>query len=186
MTLFGVYPWFAKWTQVVILQLTSRSSESSQKLLVCFVTLCITVTAVNALSCSYRACVPKDGGEVVTHKPHMRSPHLEQKDSVTAETSVMLITEQRGVCFCLVPPFVPKPQPVPTSVKKRSGCLSHKGTSWWRVIPPSGPVLFHSQCWGDWECPFQGERLQVITLSIFNTGCVRQQRQLNTIFSQAL
>lgn len=80
------------------------------------------------------------------------------KLSVTAETFLTLIPEQRGPCLCLVPSWVPQPW----SVKKQRALCDQR----WRANPSSGPALLCSPCWGGWVSFSWGKTLRCDLFSI--------------------
>lgn len=162
----------SRWTQVVISQLTSRPSESKLKPVGFFVIFCDSaLLPLQGMAYHLHTALVSPGTAGSQTSPEVT--YLEQKVSVRAETSVTLIPEQRGPCFCLVPPRVPNPWPVPTPVKEQS-----KGTLW--------SVLKGNSL--SWICPFLQSLLRWLRVSfpwgktvrcdtghLFSMDCMRHQ-----------
>lgn len=150
----------SRWTQVVILQLTSRPSESRPNPVVCFVPLCTAATAGNAWSPSQPCCPQGLQGSWV-HKPHRRShPHIWSKKS--QQRHLWHSSLSRRVFASVLCPHVYQTPGLSLYLCKNS--QRALCGQCWRAIPTSGPAHLCSPCWGDWECPFHGERMSDVTL----------------------
>lgn len=149
----------SRWTQVVILQLTSRPSESKLKPVGFFVTLPCCPCREWLITFTQHLCPQGLQG----HKPHLRS-HIWSKRSQSEQRHLWHSSLSRGVLASVLCPHVYQTPGLSLHLWKNS--QRALCDQCWRVIPSPGSALFCSPCWGGWECPFHGERLSGVILGI--------------------